>query len=87
MATVTVRGLDDAVVRRLEARAAANNLSLEAELRRILETAVAEPDYQARKRAFAEYSKELRALTGRHGHTPSEDLIRASRDSGYGRAT
>ena len=49
MATVTVRGLDDAVVRRLEARAAANNRSLEAELRRILETAVAERDYQARR--------------------------------------
>ncbi len=36
MATVLVRDLDDAIYERLEARAAANNRSLEAELREIL---------------------------------------------------
>ncbi|MCY4455585.1 MAG: hypothetical protein OXC56_04635 [Chloroflexi bacterium] len=87
MAAVNVRRLDDEVVRRLKARAAANNRSLEAELRQILESVVAEDDYLARKRAFAEYSNELRALTGGRDQTPSEELIRASRDSGYGRTT
>ncbi|MYD66086.1 MAG: hypothetical protein F4X26_08950 [Chloroflexi bacterium] len=85
MATVNVRRLDDEVVRKLKVRAAANSRSLEAELRDILERVVAEDDYQAKKRAFREYSKQLRALTAGRHHTPSEELIRASRDSGYGR--
>lgn len=45
----------------------------------------AEDDYQAKKRAFREYSKQLRALTAGRRHTPAEELIRANRDSGYGR--
>ncbi len=87
MATVNVRRLDDVVVRKLKERAAANNRSLEAELRHILEQVVAGDDYQAKKRAFLEYSKKLRALTAGREHTRAEELIRASRDSGYGRGT
>ena len=85
MATVNVRRLDDEVVRKLKDRAASNGRSLEAELRAILEDIVAQDDYQAKKRAFLEYSKQLRALTAGRHHTPSEELIRESRDSGYGR--
>ena len=85
MATVNVRRLDDEVVRKLKQRAAANNRSLEAELRHILEGIVAEDDYQAKKLAFLEYSTKLRALTSGRRHTPAEELIRESRDSGYGR--
>ena len=85
MATVNVRRLDDEVVRKLKERATANNRSLEAELRHILEGVVAEDDYQAKKLAFLEYSTKLRALTSGRRHTPAEELIRESRDSGYGR--
>ena len=89
MATVNVRRLDDAVVQRLKERAAANDRSLEAELRDILEHVVAEDDYQARKQAFLDYSTKLRALTAGRRHTPAEELIREARDRGYdrGRAT
>ncbi|MCY4614934.1 MAG: hypothetical protein OXC71_00870 [Chloroflexi bacterium] len=85
MATVNVRRLNEEVVRKLKERAAAHEHSLEAELRDILERVVAEDDYQAKKRAFRERSRQLRALTAGRRHTPSEELIRASRDSGYGR--
>lgn len=85
MATVNVRRLDDAVVQRLKDRAAANNRSLEAELRDILERVAAEDDYRARKQAFLERSTELRALTAGREHTPAEELIREARDRGYDR--
>lgn len=85
MATVNVRRLDDAVVQRLKERAAANDRSLEAELRDILERVAAEDDYQARKRAFLDESDRLRALTAGGHHTPAEELIREARDRGYDR--
>ncbi|WP_202613522.1 helix-turn-helix domain-containing protein [Ornithinimicrobium cerasi] len=44
MATVTVRGLDEEVRRRLKVRAAANNRSMEAEARAILTGAVCPAD-------------------------------------------
>ena len=83
MATVNVRRLDEEVVHKLKARAEANDRSLEAELRHILEQVVAGDDYQAKKRAFLEYSKKLRALTAGRHHTPSEELIREDRDSDH----
>lgn len=43
MATVTVRGLDEEVRRRLKIRAATNNRSMEAEARAILTEAVSAP--------------------------------------------
>ena len=85
MATVNVRRLDDAVVQRLKERAAANDRSLEAELRDILERVVAEDDYAEKMRAFRERSDELRALTAGRSHTPAEQLIREDRDSDHGR--
>ena len=80
MATVNVRRLDDEVVRKLKARAAANNRSLEAELRHILEGIVAEDDEHEQKLAFLEYSMQLRAMYPTGPHTPSEVLIREDRD-------
>ena len=87
MATVSVHGLDDDVVRRLRERAAANNRSLEAEVRSILERAAGDDReaYRAKKKAFLERSKQLRALTAGRKHTPSEQLIREARDSDHGR--
>ena len=85
MATVNVGHLDDKVVHKLKQRAAANNRSLDAELRHILNDAVTDDDYEAKRLAFIERSEELRALTAGTHQTPSEDLIRESRDNGYER--
>lgn len=85
MATVNVRRLDDAVVDRLKERAAANERSLEAELREILERTAAEDDYLARKRAFLEKADMLSALTVGRTHTPAQHLLREARDQAYGR--
>lgn len=57
MATITVRGLDEDVQRRLKQRAAANNRSMEAEARAILSEAV---DEQAFGAAWVEMSARLR---------------------------
>ena len=85
MTVVTVERMDDGVVERLRQRAAANDRSLEAELRHILNDAVTDDDYEAKRLAFIERSKELRTLTAGTRQTPSEDLIRESRDNGYER--
>ena len=44
MASLSIRKLDDEVVRRLRERAGAHGISMEEEVRRILEKAVAAPD-------------------------------------------
>jgi plasmid stability protein len=76
MAQVLVRNLDDDVVRRLKARAAANGRSLEAEARALL-TAGAGPSHEELMAEIA----ALRARTKRAG--PGEDaaaLVRAGRE-------
>lgn len=45
MATVTIRNLDDVVVRGLKERAVANGRSMEAEARQILAEAVGSPSF------------------------------------------
>ena len=82
MATIKVRRLDDAVVERLKLRAAANNRSLEGEVRHILEQA-ARDDLETRRLAFRVLSAELRRQTKGRPQTPSEDLIRWDRDFGH----
>jgi plasmid stability protein len=57
MATITVRGLDEDVQRRLNQRAAANNRSMEAEARAILSEAVDEQEFGA---AWVQMSARLR---------------------------
>jgi len=79
MATLTVRKLDDDLHERLRALARANNRSLEAEVRTILEQA-APP-----KRDFAEVMKELRAhharMRAKYGVlSDSTPIIRQMRD-------
>lgn len=44
MASISVRKLDDQVIRQLRIRAAANGVSMEQEVRQILTTAVSAPD-------------------------------------------
>ncbi len=82
MATINVRRLDERVVQRLKRRAAANNRSLEGEVRHILENAVAD-DMAARRASFLALSDRLRRATEGRAHTPAEVLIREDRDRGH----
>lgn len=71
-----VRNLEDEVVARLKRRAARNGRSAEAEHREILRQALRseiEP-------TFEELAAKLRAEIGDRPHTPSEVLLRESRD-------
>ncbi len=83
MATINVRQLDEAVVRRLKRRAAFNNRSLEGEVRDILECA-AEDDMPEKRASFLALAARLRRGTEGREHTPAEVLIREQRDRGHG---
>jgi plasmid stability protein len=76
MATVTIRNLDDAVMRKLKARAKANHRSLEAELREVLSSAVRRREQMRKFRARAE---RIAALTPDTPQTDSARLIREDR--------
>ena len=82
MATVNVRQLDDRVVQRLKRRAAANQRSLESEVRHIL-IATAEDDMAAKREAFQELTARLRRNAKGRVQTSSEILIREDRESGH----
>jgi plasmid stability protein len=71
-----VRNLDDALIARLKARAARHGRSAEAEHREILRQALAaEPESR-----FDQLAADLRKLTRRRKQTPSEVLLRQSRE-------
>jgi plasmid stability protein len=71
-----VRNLDEDLVDRLKRRAARHGRSTEAEHREILRQALsAEPEP-----SFEALAAQLRALTADRGQTPSEVLLRQSRD-------
>lgn len=78
MAQVVIRNIDDAVVERLKARAAAEKKSLEQKLRDVL-TEAARP---SRAEVLAEVDR-IRAMTPPRppGAPLAEDLIREDRDS------
>lgn len=59
IATITVRGLDDDVQRRIKQRAALNNRSMEAEARAILSEAVAPRSFGS---AWLELAAEFRGV-------------------------
>lgn len=74
--SISVRNLDDALVFGLKRRAARHGRSTEAEVREILQQALA----QEVEPTFDDLAAELRAFTtGRH-HTPAETLLRESQD-------
>jgi plasmid stability protein len=77
MAQVVIRNLDDDVVERLKARAAAEKKTLEQTLRDVL-TEAAKP---SRAELLAELDR-IRAMTPPHppGSPLAEDLIREGRD-------
>ncbi len=79
MADMVLRNLDAALKQRLRERAARNGRSMAAELRAIVSEALreAEPDPNAEFKLLA---AELRALSAGRPQTPSEVLLRESRD-------
>jgi plasmid stability protein len=79
MATLTVRNLDEDVVRRLRIRAAERGCSAEAEHRAILRAALMGDDPQsARQQAVARLAEFRRRASGRGSPTSSE-LLEQSR--------
>ena len=76
MAEVILRDLDDRVVETLRRRADARGVSLEQELREIVEQA-AKPSRAERVAAI----DRIREMTPRRLETDSADLIREDRDS------
>ena len=82
MATINVRRLDDNVVQHLKKRTSDNNRSLESELRYIFEQVVNDGN-QLKRESFQSLAANLRQATEGTTQTPSEDLIREDRDSGY----
>jgi antitoxin FitA len=80
MATLTVRNLDDGVVRRLRIRAAEHGRSAEAEHREILRLALAEDEGGAvERRRIAERLAEFRRRTAGRGSSSSAELLEAAR--------
>ncbi|MBX3568448.1 MAG: hypothetical protein KF914_10345 [Rhizobiaceae bacterium] len=81
MASLHVRNVDDEIVARLKQRAVRNGRSAEAEHREILKSVFDdEASSEARKRDWlARADAFRRSLEGR-AHTPSEILLRESRD-------
>jgi plasmid stability protein len=76
MAQLLVRNVEDEVVAWLKARAAANGRSVEAEHREILRRARA----ASAPGDFWERAAQMRARLAGRPITPSEDLLRESRD-------
>lgn len=73
MAQLTVRNVNEQIVRALKRRAAAHNRSAEAEHREILRAALLESD--------GNFASRARALRERlHSTIDSSDVIRADRD-------
>jgi len=64
MATLTIRNLDQAVKERLRVRAAEHGRSMEAEARRILQTALGEPLQPARRNLYERIHARFATLGG-----------------------
>jgi len=75
MATVTIRNLDDKVVKNLKLRAKANHRSLEAELRELLSTLA----NQSRAFDLRAYADRIVAMTPKRPQTDSVLLLREDR--------
>ncbi len=75
MANVTIRNLDDEVVKKLKAQAKEHNRSLEAELRRIL-TDAAKPSAIT---DLLELADRIAAMTPEVPQTDSVELLREDR--------
>jgi antitoxin FitA len=79
MATLTVRNLDDAVVRRLRIRAAEHGRSAEAEHREILKAVLIGVKPPPTRQQVAERLTEFRRRTARRGAPASAALLEETR--------
>ncbi len=79
MATLTVRNLDDVVVRRLRIRAAEHGRSAEAEHREILKTVLTDAERPPSRQQAAERLAEFRRRTAGRGASSSAELLAETR--------
>lgn len=80
MATLTVRNLEDDLVRRLRIRAAEHGRSAEAEHREILREALVRGEQSAVNRLAAERLADFQRRTAGRGSASSTELLKESRD-------
>ncbi|HPR05559.1 MAG TPA: Arc family DNA-binding protein [Denitromonas sp.] len=79
MADMVLRNLDDDLKQRLRERAAKHGRSMAAELRAIVSEALTRPDTDP-VAEFKRLATISRAMSAGRSHTPSEVLLRESRD-------
>lgn len=87
MATLTVRNLDDDLVRALRIRAAEHGRSAEAEHREILRQVLTGGRQASPRATAAERLAEFRRRTAGRGSAPAAELLRESRESRAGDLT
>lgn len=76
MATLTIRNLDHALKERLRVRAAQHGRSMEAEARRILQTALGERVHPAQRNLYERIHARFAALGGIDLELPPRTTIR-----------
>ena len=74
-----LRNLDDDLKEKLRLRALRNQRSMSAELREIVSAALAQPRRGSRTE-LKKLAADIRALSAGRGQSPSEGLLRESRD-------
>jgi plasmid stability protein len=87
MATLTVRNLDDEIVRALRVRAAEHGRSAEAEHREILRQALTGARQPSPRAAAAERLAEFRRRTAGRGSATAAELLAESREGRAGDLT
>lgn len=80
MADIVLRNLDDELKQRLRERAARHGRSMSAELRAIVAEALVQPEPADPIEEFKRLAARVRALRAGRPQTPSEELLRESRD-------
>ena len=76
MGSLTIRNLDDRVIKHLKAQAKANQRSLEGEVRYVL---IQQVDRRARIADFRERSRQIARMTAGTPQTDATDLLREDR--------
>ena len=79
MADIVLRNLDDHTKEKLRQRAASNRRSMNAELREIVISALAQPGHSSRA-GLKKLAADIRALSAERQQTPSEDVLYESRE-------
>ena len=79
MADIVLRNLEDDLKEKLRRRAASNQRPMNAELREIVSAALARPRLSS-PAELKQLAADIRALSAGRRQTPSEDLLRESRD-------